>query len=121
MIVIHSQNEINKVENEELQEYLEYSFSRMPTDILEHYEANASYFVVVESWSELTQKSIKIDEWEVTSMESDEFFNCIELVEVRENIMEILIQVSSDVSFGLVLEMKILPVHIKSKLLQDVL
>jgi hypothetical protein len=118
MIVIHSQNEISKVENKELQEYLEYSFSRMPTDILENYKQNGSYFVVVESWSELTQKSIKIDEWEVASIESDEFFNCIELVEVRENIMEILLQFSTDVSLGLVLEMKILPVHVQDRLMK---
>lgn len=118
MIIIHSKDDIKKVKNAELKKYLRYSFSRMTTDILENYKVNGSYFVVVESYDELTQKSIKMDNWEIASIKSDEFFNCIELVEVKEKIMEILVQFSTDIAFGLVLEMKILPTNIQDKLIR---
>lgn len=112
MIIIHSQNDIAKIENKELQEYIEHSFSRMPTDLVENYEENGSYFVVIDSFDELTQKSIKIDECEIASIANEEFFNNIELVEARGDILEVLIQFSTDISFALVMKIQIVPHHI---------
>lgn len=103
MIEILSKNDINKVEDGKLKEYLIYSFNRLPQNF--NYP-EYGFFVVIETIDELLE-GFKLSKYSITGLDSG-LCDEINMVEVKDKIIEILVFVDNDINISLVLSIDIL-------------
>ena len=70
MIELFNKTDITKINNKEIQDYLNYSFNRLPS----HYEyPQYGYFTVIENYNELENK-IHFSNHSLPPITDDEFF-----------------------------------------------
>lgn len=100
MIEILNKSQVKNIEDEELRAYLDYSFSRLPTD---YKYPDYGYFVIVESFNELLEDSIKLSTFTLPSFKND-LLESINMVEINENIVEILVLVDNDINISLIIK-----------------
>lgn len=104
MIEILSKSDVNKVEDLKLKEYLEYSFSRLPQSF--DYPTDG-YFVVIETLDELKGEFIHLNNTQIPSL-STGLYDDINMVEIKNEIMEVLVFLDNDISVSLILKMDML-------------
>jgi hypothetical protein len=114
MIELLNKGDISLIKNPALKEYAIYSFDRLPSDFVypEH-----GYFIIIEHFDELLKNPLPFSKCQLPSF-NDSLFEHIELIEQKENVMEIVILVDNDFGVSLILESKIVSKEILDKLLQ---
>ena len=113
MIEILSKGDLRKIKSVKIKEYLEYSFNRLPSD----YEyPDFGYFVVIEELDELIPDSINLSSYSFSGLNNG-LYDEINMVEVKNETMEILIFIGNDISISLVLLTSILDTSHRDKLL----
>lgn len=113
MLEILHRDDINKIQDILLKEYIIYSLNRLPDDfILPEY----GYFIIIENFSELESNPIKFSHCELPSV-NDDFFDEIELIEVKNDIVEVLFIIHNDFAISLVFYLSILPHDMKNHIL----
>ena len=117
MIEILNKIDVEKIKDENVREYLEYSFNRLPSDFQ---YPDFGYFVIVENFNELIVKSIELYCYSISGLNNG-LYDDINLVEIRNEIIEILVFVDNDISVSLILPMNILPLKYKDKLKEYVI
>lgn len=105
MIEILSKSKVREIEDQEIRDYLEYSFSRLPNDYV---YPDYGYFVVVESFDELEKDQIFLSSYTLPSFNKG-LLDSINMVEVRETLLEILILVDSDINVSFIVEIDGIP------------
>lgn len=112
MIEILKKSDVKKVNDPKFREYLEYSFNRLP----ENYEyPEFGYFVIIESLDELIANEINLTTYVLNGLENG-LYDDINMVEVKDKIMEILVFVDNDISVSLILAIEILEDRYKEEL-----
>jgi hypothetical protein len=117
MIEILQRQNVHKIQDIQLKEYIQYSLDRLSND----FELpECGYFVVIENYDELKQNPIQLTYCVLPSIENEDFINSIEIVETSKNqeIIEIIFILNNDFSISLVLHNNILPSTIKNRLLE---
>ncbi len=114
MIEILSKKDIEKVDDD-FKEYLHYSFARLPSD---YKYPEFGYFVVIEKYEDLT-KPIQLKHHKLPSLLDKDFFDTyLELVELKDNIIEIVTLLDSEFGIALIMKQQILPSKIFKKLMK---
>ena len=105
MIEILSKSKVREIEDQEIRDYLEYSFSRLPSDYL---YPDYGYFVVIESFDELDRDEISLSFCTLPSFNKG-LLDLINMVEVKETLIEIIILVDSDINVSFIVKMDEVP------------
>ena len=112
MIEILNKSDINKVKDQELKNYLDYSFKRLP----ENFDyPNDGYFVIIENQDEIKSKPIKLSNCTLNSLDED-LYDDINMVEIKDGIIEVLVFLDNDVNVSFVMVEEILDKDIRKKL-----
>ena len=112
MIEILNKSDINKVKDQELKDYLDYSFKRLP----ENFDyPNDGYFVIIETSQELIGEDIQLTNTQIPSLNTG-LYDGINMVEAKDEIMEVLIFLDNDLSISLILKTTILSSTHRNKL-----
>ncbi len=112
MIEILNKSDINKVKDQELKNYLDYSFKRLP----ENFDyPNDGYFVIIENQDEIKSKSIKLSNCTLNSLDED-LYDDINMVEIKDGIIEVLVFLDNDVNVSFIMLENILDLEIMQKL-----
>lgn len=117
MIEILNKTDTSKIKDKEILKYLEYSIKRLPEDFL---YPEFGYFVVIENFNELSASTIDLTDQSINGLNNG-LFNDINMVEMKNDIMEIIVFLDNDISVSLVLSMNILPQEYKDKLSEYVI
>lgn len=104
MIEILSKSDTTKVKDQELKNYLDYSFQRLPENF--DYPSDG-YFVIIETLEELIGEYIQLSNAQISSL-STGLYDEINMVEIKDEIMEVLVFFDNDVSVSLILKTNIL-------------
>lgn len=112
MIEILNKIDVEKIKDEKLREYLEYSFNRLPSDFQ---YPDLGYFLIIENFNELIANSIDLSYFSVAGLNNG-LYDEINMVEIRDEIIEILVFMDNDVSVSFILSMNILPKIYKDEL-----
>jgi len=117
MIEILSKDNYPPITNQSLQNYLHYSLQRLPQDFI---YPEFGYFVIVEDLSEL-ESPHQFNGITLPSLLDDNFFErYVELVEFKDDIIEIVVSLDNDFGVSLIMEKSIIPIDILEKLLPSV-
>ncbi len=114
MIELLNKGDVSLIKNPALKEYAIYSFDRLPSDFV---YPNYGYFIIIEHFDELLKNPLPFTKCQLPSF-NDGLLNYMELVELKEGILEVLILVDNDFGVSLILESKIVPTESLDKLLQ---
>jgi hypothetical protein len=114
MIELLNKGDVSLIKNPALKEYTLYSFDRLPSDFV---YPEYGYFIIIEQFDELLNSPLPLSKCRLPSF-NDGLFHYIELIEQKENVLEIVILVDNDFGVSLILESKIVPTEILDKLLQ---
>ena len=113
MIEILNKSDINKVKDQELKDYLDYSFKRLP----ENFDyPNDGYFVIIETFKELIGECINLTNTQIPSLNTG-LYDEINMVEIKDEIIEVIVFLDNDVSVSLILKTNILSTTDKARLL----
>jgi hypothetical protein len=104
MIEILNKSDVKNVKNQELKKYLDYSFKRLPQNF--DYPSDG-YFVIIETFEELIGEFIQLSKAQIPSL-STGLYDEINMVEIKDEIMEVLVFLDNDISVSLILKMNIL-------------
>ena len=113
MIEILNKSDVNKVKDQELKDYLDYSFKRLPENF--DYPIDG-YFVMIETFEELIGECINLTNTQIPSLNTG-LYDEINMVEIKDEIMEVLVFLDNDVSVSLILKTNILSTTDKARLL----
>jgi hypothetical protein len=113
MIEILNKSDVNKVKDQELKNYLDYSFKRLPQNF--DYPSDG-YFVIIETFEELIGEYIQLSNTQIPSLNTG-LYDEINMVECKDEIMEVLVFLDNDVSVSLILKTSILSTTEKASLL----
>ena len=113
MIEILNINDMKRVKDDKLKNYLTYSFNRIP-DEFDYPELG--YFTIIEDIKELKSDFIQLDSIKLKGINNG-LYDDINMVEVKDEIMEILVFVDNDISVSLILPIEILEDMHKERLL----
>ena len=113
MIELLNKGDVSLIKNPALKEYAIYSFERLPSDFV---YPEYGYFIIIEHFDELFQNPLPFSKCKLPSF-NDGLVDYIELVEQKEDVLEIVVLVDSDFGVSLILESKIVPKEILEKLL----
>ncbi len=117
MIEILNKSDINKVKDQELKNYLDYSFKRLP----ENFDyPNDGYFVIIENQDEIKSKAIKLSNCILNSLDED-LYDDINMVESKDGIIEVLVFLDNDVNVSFIMNEKILQESVRDRLLKYVI
>ena len=114
MIELLNKGDVSLIKNPALKEYATYSFERLPSDFV---YPDHGYFIIIEQFDELLQNPLPFSKCKLPSF-NDGLLDYIELVEQKEDILEVLVLVDNDFGVSLILESRIVPKEILDKLLQ---
>lgn len=104
MIEILNKSDTTKVKDQELKDYLDYSFKRLP----ENFDyPNDGYFVIIETFEELIGEFIQLTNAQIPSLNTG-LYDEINMVEIKDEIMEVLVFLDNDVNVSLILKTSIL-------------
>jgi len=117
MIEILNKSDINKVKDQELKDYLDYPFKRLSENF--DYPIDG-YFVIIETFEELIGECINLTNTQIPSLNTG-LYDEINMVEMKDEIIEVLVFLDNDVSVSLILKMNILPSTHQNKLKEYVL
>jgi hypothetical protein len=113
LIEILQESDTCKVEDAALKSYLEYSLERLPEDFNYYVLAEEQgYFCVVTEFEDLVTPCIKLRYFEIPSIDSEEFWEQVELIEFKTinniEILEVLVHVDTDIAVSLIFKREIL-------------
>ena len=101
MIEILKPEDVDKVQHEKLKSYLDYSFKKLPDDFI---YPEYGYFVIIESMEELQKEPVKLTLCQLPSIEEKAFFDFIEVVEQRYDVIEIVFIIHNDFGVSLIIK-----------------
>ena len=114
MIEILSKDNYPPITNQSFQNYLHYSLNRLPKEYL---YPEFGYFVIVEDFSEL-ETTNTFNNIQMPSLRDDIFFErYLELVELKDDVIEIVVLLDADWGISIIMEKAIIPLDILEKLL----
>jgi hypothetical protein len=117
MIEILNKSDVNKVKDQELKAYLDYSFKRLP----ENFDyPNDGYFVIIENQNEIKSKPIKLSNCTLNSLDED-LYDDINMVEIKDGIIEVLVFLDNDVNVSFVMSEGILEESVKDRLMKVII
>ena len=108
MIEILNENDILKIKNKELKEYLYKSFRRLPKDFL---YPDYGFFVVIDSFDEINKNTIILSDYKLNGFNAG-MVDRINMVEFDGEIVEILVFIDTDVNVSFVMFKSILDIEI---------
>lgn len=106
MIEILNEIDIQKVKDVKIKEYLEDSFKRLPNNF--EYP-DLGYFVVIEKFEELTVELIDLNNHSLNGINNC-LYDDINMVEIKDEVIKLLVFVDSDIAIGIILSSKLLTV-----------
>ena len=112
MIEILNKSDVNKINDEKLKQYLIKSLNELPEDF--DYP-NDGYFVIIENQNEIKSKPIKLSNCILNSLDED-LYDDINMVEIKDGIIEVLVFLDNDVNVSFVMLENILDLEIMQKL-----
>lgn len=112
MIEILNKSDVEKIKEQEVRDYIDYSFKRLPQNF--DYPSDG-YFVIIETFEELIGKYIQLSNTQIPSL-STGLYDEINMVEIKDEIMEVLVFLDNDVSVSLILKTNTLPFTHQNKL-----
>jgi len=112
MIEILSKSDIDNIQDNKLKQYLIKSLNELPEDF--DYP-NDGYFVIIENQDEIKSKAIKLSNCTLNSLDED-LYDDINMVEIKDGIIEVLVFLDSDVNVSFVMLENILDLEIMQKL-----
>lgn len=117
MIEILNKSDTTKVKDQELKDYLDYSFKRLP----ENFDyPNDGYFVIIENQSEIKSTPITLSTCQLNSLDTG-LYDDINMVEIEDGVIEILVFIDNDVNVAFVILEDMLDEDIKQKLQEFVI
>ena len=112
MIEILNKTDVNKIQDKQLKDYLEYSLKRLP----ENFDyPNDGYFIVIQTLDELQTNKINLTNHSLNGINNG-LLDDINMVEIKDEIIEILVFVDNDISLSFVMPIKILPITLLEQL-----
>lgn len=112
MIEILNKIDIHKVNDENIKKYLEYSLTRLPNNFV---YPDLGYFVVIEKFQELTRETIKLTNHSLNGIDNG-LYDDINMVEIKDEVIELLVFVDSDITIGLILLIDMIPIKYQNEL-----
>ena len=112
MIEILSKSDIDNIQDNKLKQYLIKSLNELPEDF--DY-LNDGYFVIIENQDEIKSKAIKLSNCTLNSLDED-LYDDINMVEIKDGIIEVLVFLDIDVNVSFVMLENILDLEIMQKL-----
>jgi hypothetical protein len=112
MIEILSKSDIDNIQDNKLKQYLIKSLNELPEDF--DYP-NDGYFVIIENQDEIKSKAIKLSNCTLNSLDED-LYDDINMVEIKDGIIEVLVFLDIDVNVSFVMLENILDLEIMQKL-----
>ncbi|WP_310438729.1 hypothetical protein [Sulfuricurvum sp.] len=109
IIEILKPEDVNRIVDTLLRDYLEYSLHRLPEGFdYYHHTHEYGYFCIVTEKEDLMGEKIVLSHWTLPSMGEEAFWERIELIEMQNNgenddVVEILVRVDMDVTVSLIL------------------
>ena len=115
MVEIYEFSDILKVKDKSIKEYLEYAFKRLEDGYI---YPKLGYFIVIENYDELLHPlKLKHYAYKLPSIIDERFYTSyLEVVEIKEDIVDILLLCNNEFGLNLVMKKEILPKDILKRL-----
>ncbi|MGB5792456.1 hypothetical protein [Poseidonibacter sp.] len=108
---------LNNIQDNKLKQYLIKSLNELPQDF--DYP-NDGYFVIIENQDEIKSKPIKLSNCTLNSLDED-LYDDINMVEIKDGIIEVLVFLDSDVNVSFVMGEEILEEGVKDRLMEFII